>query len=331
MQEQLLRLHAEVTPDRVAKLGQFLPEVIRHLEARAKTQGLIGLTTGIADLDGATTGIRPGELWVIGAMPGRGKTVLGAQIALANVSSGHPVAFFSLEMSRADLAERFLSSRSSVSASKVRNPSYIDSNDWRELANCIENLSELDLYVDDSSSLSIQSLIARARLLVRRKGCRLIVVDYLRLVQAPGREIREQVSNATDALRQFAKTEGVGVIALSQLARPRDRNLNSRPTVLGLKESGDVEAHAHVVLLIHMPSKSGEPTGMDEIIIGKNRHGPIGAIDVTFNTAHSLMAAILTPGWFKPAMGTSTGRLSQAVVASQTSTARCSRSLLVVR
>jgi replicative DNA helicase len=131
--------------------------------------------------------------------------------------------------------------------------------------------------------MSLQGLLARARLYIRRFACRLVVVDYIRLISAPGRELREQVGNVTDSLRQLAKTEQVGVVALSQLARPRDRNPNSRPSMLGLKESGDIEAHAHVVLLIHMPLKQGEPTGEDEIIIGKNRHGPMGAIEVSFN------------------------------------------------
>jgi replicative DNA helicase len=108
-------------------------------------------------------------------------------------------------------------------------------------------------------------------------------VDYIRLVKASGKELREQVGNVTDALRQLAKTERVGVIALSQLARPTGKSLSARPSMLRLKESGDIEAHAHVVLLIHMPMKSDKPTGDDEIIIAKNRHGPIGTIDVTFS------------------------------------------------
>jgi len=252
-----------------------------NLENRAKQEGLIGLPTGISELDQATTGVRPGELWVIGAMSGRGKTALGAQIALANGSKGNPVVFFSLEMTRDELGDRFLCNESTVSAARIRNPSFIDNDEWRELAECAGRLAEWPLFIDDSPSLTIQALLARARLCIRRFGCRLVIVDYLRLIKAPGRELREQVGNATDALRQLAKSEQVGVVALSQLARPRDRNINARPTMLGLKESGDIEAHAHVILLIHMPAKKGEPSGDDQIIIGKNRHGPMGAIDVT--------------------------------------------------
>jgi replicative DNA helicase len=282
-QESLLELQGEAVATQAAKVSDFLPEVIRNLERRAKQEGLIGLPTGISDLDQATTGIRPGELWVIGAMSGRGKTALGAQIAIANSAKGNAVAFFSLEMTREEVGDRFLCNESTVSASRIRNPSFIENDQWRELVNCAGKLAELPLFVDDSPSLTIQALLARARLCIRRFGCRLVVVDYLRLIKAPGRELREQVGNATDALRQLAKSEHVGVVALSQLARPRDRNINARPTMLGLKASGDIEAHAHVILLIHMPGKNGEPTGKDQIIVGKNRHGPMGAIDVTFS------------------------------------------------
>ena len=216
-------------------------------------------------------------------MSGRGKTALGAQMAIANVERGTPVAFFSLEMTPDELGCRFLANQSKVSASRIRNPSFITNAQWRELAECTANMAKWPLFVDGSSSLTIQQLIARARLYIRRFECKLVLVDYLRLIKAPGKEIREQVGNVIDALRQLAKTERIGVVALSQLARPKDGKINTRPTMLGLRESGDIEAHAHVVLLIYMPSKQNEPTGADEIIIGKNRHGPIGSIKVTFS------------------------------------------------
>jgi replicative DNA helicase len=105
----------------------------------------------------------------------------------------------------------------------------------------------------------------------------------LQLIRAPGKEIRERVGAATDALRQLAKKERVAVLLLSQLSRPKDGNLNSRPTMLQLKESGDIECHSHVVLLLYCPSENDLPTREDEIIVGKNRHGERGPTRVTFN------------------------------------------------
>ena len=283
LQESMLEIEAESISEQATHLKDFMPQVLHELEARSLEKGLIGLPTGIGELDDSTTGLRPGELWVIGAMPGHGKTALGAQIALANASAGKPVAFISLEMRKDELGCRFLSNESTVQASRIRNPAFIRKEQWVELANCGARLSQWPLYIDEAPSLTLQAVIARARLYIRRFGCRLIVVDYLRLIKAPGRELREQVGNAIDGLRQLAKRERVAVLALSQLSRPKDQNVNRRPTMLSLKESGDIEAHAHVVLLIHMPIKHGETTGEDEIIIGKNRHGPMGTIEVTFS------------------------------------------------
>ena len=185
-QESLLELQGEAISTQAAKVRDFMPQVIRDLEHRAAKEGLIGLPTGIAKLDEATTGIRPGELWVIGAMSGRGKTALGTQIALANSAQGNPVVFFSLEMTRSELGDRLLCNESTISAAKIRNPSYIDPDQWRELANTAGKLAEWPLLVDDSPSLTIQALLARARLCIRRFGCRLVVVDYLKVDQGSG-------------------------------------------------------------------------------------------------------------------------------------------------
>jgi replicative DNA helicase len=282
-QQVLLEIQSDSVPGQATLVKEFLPQVLRALEQRSSQKGLIGLPTGLSELDDSTTGVRPGEFWVIGALPGRGKTALGAQIALATAASGTPAVIFSLEMRQDELGCRFLSNESTVSASRIRRPSFIGKEQWLELLRCAERIGALPLYVDDAPTMTLQALVARARLYIRRFGCRLVVVDYIRLINAPGRELREQVGNVTDALRQLAKSEKVGVVALSQLARPKTGNPNTRPSMLSLKESGDIEAHAHVVLLIHMPAKGGEPTGKDEIIIGKNRHGPVGPIDVSFS------------------------------------------------
>jgi replicative DNA helicase len=285
LDDALLQLRADANKAGAVSLKDIMPSVLAGLERCAAGAGLIGMPTGVSSLDEATTGIRLGEFWVVGALPGRGKTVMGAQMALANARAGTPVAFFSLEMGREELGSRLLSNESSVSASRIRDSRYIAKAQWGDLKACASRLSEWPLYVDDSATLNIHELAARARLYIRRFGCRLIVVDYLRLVTAPGKELRERVANVADALRQLAKRERVGVVALSQLSRPKDRDINGKPTMLDLKESGDIEAHANVVLLLYMPIENHEPTGKDEIILGKNRHGALGPLEVTFDRA----------------------------------------------
>ena len=185
-------------------------------------------------------------------------------------------------MSRGDLGRRFLSAVTPVSASRIRHPGHIAKEDWPRLAAGAAEIVEWPVWFDDSPSLRLPELLARARMFITRMKVKLIVVDYLRLVRADGRDIREQVGNVADALRQLAKAERVPVVLLSQLRRPQ--NVNDPPTMIDLKESGDIESHAHVVLLLHVPTgPDGRPTGEDNIIIGKNRNGAKGPIPVTFS------------------------------------------------
>jgi len=229
LQESLLEVQADSASGQATHIKAFMPEALRELELQSLQKGLLGLPTGIPDLDEATTGVRAGELWVVGGLPGRGKSILGAQIGLANASAGNSVVFLSMEMRRNELVCRFLSNETNVSASRIRKPAFIKKEQWVELANRAAEISEWPLYIDDSPTLSLHELIGRARLCIRRYNCRLIIVDYIGHIKAPGREIREQVGNAIDGLRQLAKNEQVGVVALSQLARPKDRNLTRVP------------------------------------------------------------------------------------------------------
>jgi replicative DNA helicase len=166
---------------------------------------------------------------------------------------------------------------------QIRNPHSIRADRWRELFETGVEIAEWPIYVDDRSSLTIQELLASARLYIRRHRVKSIVVDYLRLVDSPGRDLRERVGRVADALRQLAKRDQVSVLLLSQLRRP-EHGINSKPSMLDLKESGDIEAHSHVVLLPFLPlGKDGKPSPEKQVlIIGKNRNGSIGSLPVLF-------------------------------------------------
>jgi replicative DNA helicase len=280
--ESCLDVEAQSHGPRDVTLRQIMPEVLRELEAQSEAGGLVGLPTGIDTLDETTGGFRKGELIVIGALPGAGKTALAVQIIAANAEARTPQAVFSLEMSRWDIGKRFLAAVTPVSASKIRHPRFVKAEEWKLLANGAARCSGWPLWLDDSGSLHITELLSRARLLIRRHGAKLIVVDYLQLVRADARDIRERVSKVADALRQLAKAEQVPVVLLSQLRRPQ--NVNDPPTLIDLKESGDIEAHAHVVFLLHCPTgPDGNPTGEDTLIVGKNRNGARGPVPLTFS------------------------------------------------
>lgn len=284
IQESLLEIEASSGRTTARHVKEIMPQVLRELETQAANQGLVGMTTGLQPLDLVTGGIRRGELWTIGALPGRGKTAWGVQIVLANGSAQTPTLAFSLEMQDLEICKRFLAAKSSVPAMQIRDPRKIGRDRWLCLAEAAAEVAAYPIYVDSRSSLKIQELLATARLYVRRHGVQLIVVDYLRLVDAPGRELRDRVGNVANALRQLAKSERIGVVLLSQLRRP-DGGINAKPSMLDLKESGDIEAHSHVVLLPYLPvGEDGRPIPDEQqLIIGKNRNGGLGSLPVYFD------------------------------------------------
>jgi replicative DNA helicase len=285
IQESLLQIEAASGKSTTARhVREVMPDVLREMETQAANQGVAGMSTGIQCLDLATGGIRPGELWTIGALPGRGKTALAVQFILANGAAGMPTYAFSLEMQNVEIGKRFLAAKSVVPAFQIRNPQAIKQDRWTDLAQAAAAIAECPIYIDDRSSLRIQELLASARLYIRRHGVKLIVVDYLRLVEGRGRELRDQVGYVANALRQLAKSECVGVVLLSQLRRP-EGGINARPSMLDLKESGDIEAHSHVVLLPYLPvGEDGKPNPEEQVlIIGKNRNGGVGSLPVYFD------------------------------------------------
>jgi len=187
IQKSLLQIEADSAKSTARHAKEFMPDVLCELETQAQNQGLIGMPTGIHSLDLVTGGIRCGELWTIGALPGKGKTALGVQVALANGSAGIPTYAFSLEMQDLEIGKRFLAAKSSVAAGQIRNPQTIREDRWSDLRRAAAHISECPIYVDVRGSIKIQELLASARLYIRRHGVKLIVVDYLRLVDAPGR------------------------------------------------------------------------------------------------------------------------------------------------
>jgi replicative DNA helicase len=276
----LSELRADRAQHAEAHISTFIVQAAERLHQPLE-RNLVGHTTGLSSLDRGTTGIRNGELWIVGALPGRGKTAFGMQVAAANAQKGIPTLFFSLEMDRDQLSDRLLAAESGVEAKKIRKR-ILDANEKRLIREAADRMQSWSLYIDDSADLTDRELMARAKLAIRRYDVELIVVDYLRLVKCRGKELREQVGEAANTLRKLAKQEGVAVVALSQLRRPQ--NINDRPSMIDLKESGDVEAHAHTVILLYQPiDGEGRFTHEDELIIGKQRNGPIGTELVRFD------------------------------------------------
>jgi replicative DNA helicase len=257
-----------------------------------------GLPTGFVDLDERTSGFQPSDLIIIAARPSMGKTAFVLNVAAhAAIDKGKTVAIFSLEMSKEQLVLRLLGSESRVDAHKLRT-GHLSERDWTPLSNAAGRLAEAPIFIDDTAAISVLEMRAKARRLKADAGLDLVVVDYLQLMRGRGDEgNREQeISNISRSLKALAKELQVPVVALSQLNRAVETRpgKEKRPMLADLRESGAIEQDADVILFIYRDEvynkcecpHDGEclcgRRGVAEVIIGKQRNGPIGKVDLTF-------------------------------------------------
>ncbi len=280
---------------------------------------LSGLATGLVDLDNKMGGLQSSDLIIIAGRPSMGKTALATNIAhhiarnfrterqddgTEKTLDGGVVGFFSLEMSAEQLATRILSEQSNISSEKIRR-GMIDEEEFRRLVQASQNLAACPLYIDQTGGISVGQLAARARRLKRQRGLGLLVVDYLQLL-AGGKRAGEgrvqEVSEITTGLKALAKELSVPVIALSQLSRAVEAREDKRPQLSDLRESGSIEQDADVVMFVFREEyyverkKPAEGTaefsawladmerthGKADVIIGKQRHGPVGTVTLSF-------------------------------------------------
>lgn len=255
-------------------------EVMLERTRRAAAGEVFGLSTGYQDLDELLAGMQPGQMLVVAARPGMGKSALITNIA-HNVAIGHtPVAIFSLEMSTAELAMRLVSRASSVPLSRMRRHAEdLDEADWTQMQAAAAQLSALPLYVDDRPPYTSTSIRARARRAVRTRGVGLVVVDYLQLLEAPGENRQVQVAEISRSLKLMARELEVPVLVAAQLSRANEARQDKRPVLSDLRDSGAIEQDADVVIFPYRPDYY-EPGESDtaEIIVAKQRNGAIGTV-----------------------------------------------------
>jgi replicative DNA helicase len=262
--------------------GAFLSNLQTLREMPRNTT--LGLSYGIESLDRFTTGIREADYTLIAGRSGNGKSALVRKIARENAKAGNPVAVFTPEVTGEQFFSMLVPLESHLPFFKVRDPRWLSKEDIAEIQSVTDRIMQWPLWIDDTSGITISELVAKAKLQIA-KGAKLIIVDYLQLVQAPGAKTeRDRVNEISGGLRHLAKATKVPVIALSQLARPNDRNPNERPTMFHLKESGNLEQDAYNILLLFRPVDDNGFTGSDEIIIAKQRFGEAGTfVPVTFD------------------------------------------------
>jgi len=271
------------------QLHDILGATIDRLDLLQQNQGqLTGVSTGYHDLDTMTAGLQPGDLIIVAGRPSMGKTTLALNIAEnAAIGAAIPVAVFSMEMSRDQLAMRMISSLGRVDQSHLRTGNFGDE-DWARINGAIAQMKTAPIYIDDSGALTPTEVRARARRLKREKGSLgLIVIDYLQLMQVPGtKENRAtEISEISRSLKALAKELRVPVIALSQLNRGVEQRTDKKPVMSDLRESGAIEQDADVIVLIYREEVYEPDTprkGIADIIIAKQRNGPTGEVHLTF-------------------------------------------------
>jgi len=287
-----------------------IAQVVRDLEERGQNPGTVtGLSTGFTDLDNLTTGLHGGELVIVAGRPSMGKTALAMNIAEAcGVDQNKAVAIFSMEMGSEQIVTRLLGSVSKVNQQKMRTGK-MDEDDWAKIADGLGRLNEAPLFIDEGSALNSYELRARARRLHRSTegGLGLIVVDYIQLMSALGGQQGEnratEISEISRSLKSLAKELNVPVVALSQLNRNVDSRPDKRPQMSDLRESGAIEQDADVIMFIYRDevyNPESADKGIAEIILAKQRSGPIGTVKLTFVGEFTRFENYANPGYESP-------------------------------
>ena len=277
----------------VQDIGSLINSAMDSIQEKQSSNGLSGVPSGFPSLDAITMGWQPSDLIILAARPSVGKTAFSLNIARnAAVDHHMPVAFFSLEMAAIQLANRLITSESGLHPDKIKGGVKLEDYEWQQLEYKLRSLSKAPLYIDDTPSLPLMEFRTKAKSLVKNKGVRLIIIDYLQLMQGPSelKGLREQeVAAISRTLKATAKELNVPIIALSQLSRNAVQRQGSggKPQLSDLRESGSIEQDADMVIFIHRPDYIGlsENEGDKEktqIIIAKHRNGETRDIDMRY-------------------------------------------------
>jgi replicative DNA helicase len=284
----------DVTEKRMSEdyvvLEELLQPTMDEIDEIANRGGLsIGVPTGFTDLDALTNGLHPGQMVIIAARPGVGKSTLALDIARnASVKHSQTSVIFSLEMSKSEITMRLLSAEAGVKLAQMRSGRMQDS-DWQKIVRRMSEISDAPLFIDDSPNMTMMEIRAKARRLKQRHDLKLIVLDYLQLMTS-GKKVesrQQEVSEFSRQMKLLAKELEVPVIAISQLNRGPEQRTDKRPMLSDLRESGSLEQDADMVILVHRPDvwESDDPrAGEADLIVAKHRNGQT----MTVTVAHQL-------------------------------------------
>jgi replicative DNA helicase len=307
--EEAEKLLFDVTNKRVEStflgINELLGNSVDMLGKMAENRShILGVPTGFSELDKLLAGLRGGDLLVLAARPSIGKTAFALNLAVNAARAQTTVAFFSLEMPSSQLTQRILSSEASVDASKMRS-GFLSEADWKDIIDTCSALNGYEFYVDDTPGLTLTELRAKARRQLRNVEKGLIVIDYLQLMQSKERNQHDRwvvVGEISRGLKILAKELNMPVMALSQLSRSVETRTSKRPQLSDLRESGNIEQDADVVMFIDRSLSDDEAQqgdrpgpGMARLIVGKNRNGAIKDIDLVFDAPYTRFRDFYNP------------------------------------
>lgn len=288
-QKSILAVNPVLNNNIIKTAKSVVKETFNQIEERSKNNGLVGLSTGLRDLDNVTGGLYPGELIIIAGRPGMGKSCLAVNIAHTAGMRGDSSLINSIEMPNDDLMVRILASMVKVESRQIRK-GFIRPNDWQKLTEAAGLISESKIYFDDSPLITPMELRMRARKAKKDFDIKLLVVDYLQIMSVDkSHKSREQeVSEISRTLKSIARELNIPVIGVSQLNRSVDSRPNKRPLMSDLRESGAIEQDADLILFIYRDEvyntdEDNPEKGVAEISIGKQRHGPLATIKTVFS------------------------------------------------
>ncbi|QMV43722.1 replicative DNA helicase [Cohnella cholangitidis] len=273
------------------KIQDVIIEVIDQAEVkynnREKFSGVTGTPSGYVDLDKMTSGFQSNDLIIVAARPSVGKTAFALNIAQnVAVRTEQTVAVFSLEMSAGQLVQRMVCAEGNIDASRMRS-GFFEGEDWARMGEAAGLLGQANIFIDDTPGITVNEIRSKCRRLKKEQGIGLILIDYLQLIQSSGRGAnrQEEVSHISRTLKQIARELEVPVIALSQLSRGVEQRQDKRPMMSDLRESGAIEQDADIVAFLYRDDyydKESEKKNLIEIIIAKQRNGPVGTVELVF-------------------------------------------------
>ena len=291
-EQKVFNLTTETKTQKIFNSAEVLNEIFSDLKEKFLNRNLIGLKSGFYDLDSIIQGFQKSDLIILAGRPSMGKTALSLNI-LINViqQSKLPVLFFSLEMSKEQIMYRLLAMETNINQMRLRNGK-LSQNDWIKINKMVPILSKIPLFIDDTSDLSIQNIRSKIKtVLFEQNQIGLVIIDYLQLMQNSRLKTEnraQELSQITRSLKILAKEFNVPIIALSQLSRNVENRVEKKPVLSDLRESGSIEQDADLVLMLYKKESSNlNQINEIDLIIAKQRNGPIGSVTLNFNTKNN--------------------------------------------